>query len=70
MEIWLGAGVLRRFLFQTMLGSGVPVLFPEPDALGVESRNPLPDLATSLGLDACRGDGVEEVDGENGAVNV
>ena len=61
--------LLRRFLFQTKLGSGVdPLLFPEPDVRGVESRNPLPVLATNRGLEVCCGDGVEEAEDENGTI--
>lgn len=58
---------LRRFLFQTWLGSGAvpPVLAPDAAALAAESRRPLVVLATKRGRELCGGaldNVVEEVD--------
>ena len=55
---------VRLFLFQTALASGAaPGLLPfaAVEARGVESRRPLPDLATNRGL------GVALVEGPAGA---
>jgi hypothetical protein len=65
-------GILRRFLFQTCMGSGPPAPFLPPDLNIFEplSRSPLVVFATSRGRDPGCSAVVDELAEDDSAINI